>query len=209
VTLLLGLNQQEEYMAQDITKSFGEVGFEAYGDHPGQHGPWTTDDGRPMPQWPELAGSAAGPLTRERWEVAAQAIIAEHERRRLDTLPPAQVVGDTGIIDPEARMLLVGSHPVITNGMIQDVIAASPAWAAPFYDSRKRELVWPNGARALVITDTSDTGDILRGRSASLVWAVSLSDEQLRICASNARLRTFRMVSTKQTPQVLVGRRPD
>ncbi|PTL79100.1 hypothetical protein [Vitiosangium sp. GDMCC 1.1324] len=64
--------------------SFGQVGFDAYGNHPGPFGRWATFDGRPIPTWNELSDHPAGSraLTQERWEVAAQAIIAEHERRK-------------------------------------------------------------------------------------------------------------------------------
>lgn len=62
-------------------ETLGEVGFNAYGDKPGAHGPWKTFDGREMPRWGALAGEA-GSLTRERWEEAARTIIAEHERRK-------------------------------------------------------------------------------------------------------------------------------
>ncbi|EPX62534.1 hypothetical protein D187_008722 [Cystobacter fuscus DSM 2262] len=56
----------------------GRIGYEAYGDHPGAHGPWTTFDGRPMPTWSDLKkGGPAGQLTRDRWEIAARTIISE------------------------------------------------------------------------------------------------------------------------------------
>lgn len=57
-------------------KSMGEVGYEAYGEHAGPGGPYTTFDGRPMPKWDELGASEGGRLTQARWESAAQAIIA-------------------------------------------------------------------------------------------------------------------------------------
>lgn len=61
--------------------SLGEVGYSAYGDTPGPNGPWSTYDGRTMPSWGELEGGIGG-LTRERWHKAAEAIVAEHERRK-------------------------------------------------------------------------------------------------------------------------------
>lgn len=74
------------------TPTFGRIGYDAYGEHPSAHGPWTTFDGRPMPTWGEY--SAAGPgssgaFTQERWERAAAAIIAEYERRKA-TAPSTQ-----------------------------------------------------------------------------------------------------------------------
>jgi hypothetical protein len=63
-----------------MEKKLGQIGFEAYGDKAGAHGPWKTFDGRPMPKWGELSGDA-GVLTQERWDEAARAIVAEHERR--------------------------------------------------------------------------------------------------------------------------------
>ena len=62
-------------------KSIGEIGYEAYGEHAGPGGPYTTFDGRPMPKWDELSATEAGKLTQARWESAAQAIataIREH-----------------------------------------------------------------------------------------------------------------------------------
>lgn len=56
-------------------KSVGEVGYEAYGNHAGPGGPFTTFDGRPMPQWDELSKTEQGRLTQARWETAAQAIL--------------------------------------------------------------------------------------------------------------------------------------
>lgn len=61
-------------------KTLGQVGFDAYGDKPGAHGPWKTFDGREMPRWAALEGET-GALTRERWETAAEAIGREYMRR--------------------------------------------------------------------------------------------------------------------------------
>lgn len=73
-------------------KSYGEVGFNAYGERPGAHGPWKTFDGRDMPKWEGLQGDT-GALTKERWEVAAEAIIAEYLRRVGSPVgPPPQPV---------------------------------------------------------------------------------------------------------------------
>lgn len=63
-------------------KTLGEVGYEAYGEHAGPGGPYTTFDGRPMPKWEELGSSEAGLLTRARWESAGQAIKALIEERQ-------------------------------------------------------------------------------------------------------------------------------
>jgi hypothetical protein len=68
-----------------MEKSLAQVAFEAYGEEPGPKGPWTTFDGRPMPKWEELNGEG-GALTQHRWDVAIQAAISEHERRK--TAPP-------------------------------------------------------------------------------------------------------------------------
>ncbi|MFY0567077.1 hypothetical protein ACN28E_25010 [Archangium lansingense] len=77
-------------------RSFGRIGYDAYGNHPSAHGPWTTFDGRPMPKWDEYSSTgpgSSGAFTQERWEQAAVAIITEYERRRL------QLEGE-GRIDP-------------------------------------------------------------------------------------------------------------
>ncbi|MCY1080286.1 hypothetical protein [Archangium lansingense] len=71
------------------TYTLGRIGYDAYGNHPSAHGPWTTFDGRSMPKWEEY--SAAGPgssgaFTQERWERAAAAVIAEHEGRQAGGL---------------------------------------------------------------------------------------------------------------------------
>jgi hypothetical protein len=76
----------------------GRIGYEAYGKHPGAHGPWTTFDGRPMPTWPDLQQSDAGQLTRDRWAAAALAIAAEIEQRRRAFWAEAEE--DTGQVDP-------------------------------------------------------------------------------------------------------------
>lgn len=57
-------------------KTLGQIGYEAYGEHPGPGGPYTTFDGRPMPKWEELPATEAGRLTQARWETAAAAIRA-------------------------------------------------------------------------------------------------------------------------------------
>jgi len=69
--------------------TLGQVAFEAYGNHPGKHGAWTTFDGRPMPKWGDLkiGDSESGSLTATRWEVAVAAAIAEHERRKAEAAP--------------------------------------------------------------------------------------------------------------------------
>lgn len=61
-------------------KSLGQIGYEAYGEKAGAHGPWKTFDGRPMPKWEELSGEA-GELTKTRWEEAAREIAAVQEVR--------------------------------------------------------------------------------------------------------------------------------
>jgi hypothetical protein len=61
-----------------MEKSLGQVGFDAYGEAGSK--PWKTFDGRDMPRWSALQGDA-GVLTQERWDAAAKAVIAEHERR--------------------------------------------------------------------------------------------------------------------------------
>jgi hypothetical protein len=65
------------------------IGFDAYGNHPCEQGPWKTFDGRPMPRWPELAGDV-GALTRERWVSAALAI--ETEVRHQSAPEPSELV---------------------------------------------------------------------------------------------------------------------
>ena len=69
--------------------SLGQVGYEAYGDKAGPHGPWRTFDGRDMPRWIDYATSETGALTRERWESGVAAAIAEHERR-MAVGPPSR-----------------------------------------------------------------------------------------------------------------------
>ena len=54
----------------DESRSFGQVGYEAYGATAG----WKTFDDRPMPTWEQLGASATGQETRRRWEHAAIAI---------------------------------------------------------------------------------------------------------------------------------------
>lgn len=63
-------------------KTPGQIAFEAYG----EAAEWRTFDGRPMPRWEELT-APTGIETRRRWEVAAQAMLAEHERRESAGLP--------------------------------------------------------------------------------------------------------------------------
>ncbi len=53
-----------------MTKSPGQVGYDAYGETAG----WTTYDGRPMPRWEALGASVNGRETQRRWEVAATAV---------------------------------------------------------------------------------------------------------------------------------------
>ncbi|HZI06202.1 MAG TPA: hypothetical protein VEZ71_19375 [Archangium sp.] len=70
-----------------VPPTFGRIGYDAYGEHSSSHGPWTTFDGRTMPKWEEY--SAAGPgsggaFTQERWEKAAEAIIAAYERSKAN-----------------------------------------------------------------------------------------------------------------------------
>lgn len=74
---------------QPAMPTLGRTGFEAYGAHPGPHGAWKTFDGRAIPSWTSLqAGknddgspNTGGPLTCERWEVAAQAVIGADKAR--------------------------------------------------------------------------------------------------------------------------------
>ena len=73
---------QEKHMPnQHGIKTLGEIGYEAYGEHAGPGGPYTTFDGRPMPKWSEFSNSEAGRLTQARWETAGQAIKATIEER--------------------------------------------------------------------------------------------------------------------------------
>lgn len=63
-------------------KTLGEVGYEAYGEHAGPGGPYTTFDGRPMPKWGDLSSTDGGRLTQARWESAGQAIKSLIEERQ-------------------------------------------------------------------------------------------------------------------------------
>ena len=74
-------------------KSLGEIGYNAYGEKAGAHGPWKTFDGRPMPKWEELSGEA-GELTKARWEEAAREIAIAQELRgpvKLRAIVPSGV----------------------------------------------------------------------------------------------------------------------
>jgi hypothetical protein len=73
-------NHPEEKRMSNDTKTFGQIGYEAYGEMAGVHGAWKTFDGRDMPKWEALHGEA-GELTKARWEVAAKAMIREHFTR--------------------------------------------------------------------------------------------------------------------------------
>ncbi|QRK08067.1 hypothetical protein JQX13_50335 [Archangium violaceum] len=87
--------------------SFGQIGFDAYGNHPGPYGKWATFDGRPMPSWNELGQNipaGSGALTQERWDVAAQAIIAEYERRKAAARPKSPVYVGTINVDASQAM---------------------------------------------------------------------------------------------------------
>lgn len=82
-------HREDQPRASPAQHSLGRVGFDAYGNAEGPHGAWKTFDGRPIPQWESLekgqnddgSQNAGGPLTLERWERAADAIIAEYLRR--------------------------------------------------------------------------------------------------------------------------------
>lgn len=79
-------------------KTYGQIGFEAYGDHAN----WTAWDGKPMPRWDDALRADI----KEKWEVAGKAIsdkavadflnsaVERHERGKrvlssgLEALPP-------------------------------------------------------------------------------------------------------------------------
>lgn len=73
------------------TKTFGQIGFDAYGEMAGAHGPWKTFDGRAMPKWEELTGPV-GELTKARWEEAAKAILCEHQNRNYPDGPEGPAI---------------------------------------------------------------------------------------------------------------------
>jgi len=62
-------------------KTLEQIAYEAYGEHPGPGGPWTTFDGRQMPKWDELSATEGGRLTQSRWETAIKAALAANDRR--------------------------------------------------------------------------------------------------------------------------------
>jgi hypothetical protein len=51
-----------------MSKTPGQIGYDAYGDH----AKWAAWDGRPMPRWDEVR-----PDIKEKWEVAAKAILSD------------------------------------------------------------------------------------------------------------------------------------
>ncbi|WNG49191.1 hypothetical protein F0U60_37555 [Archangium minus] len=89
------------------TSSFGQIGYDAYGSHPGTHGAWKTFDGRPMPRWPEYTAAgpgSSGALTQERWEAAAQAIIEAYERRKAAAQSRSGLIAATIQVDASQAM---------------------------------------------------------------------------------------------------------
>lgn len=56
-----------------MSKTLGQVGFDAYGDHAG----WKAFDDRPMPRWDDNLRADI----KEKWKVAADAIVEETAAR--------------------------------------------------------------------------------------------------------------------------------
>ena len=56
-----------------MMSTLGQQGYEAYG----EAGRWETFDGRVMPKWEALSQEPSGKETQRRWELAAQAIVAQ------------------------------------------------------------------------------------------------------------------------------------
>ena len=83
-------------------KSYGQVGFDAYGEHAN----WTAYDGKPMPRWDDSLRADI----KEKWEVAARAIadravsdfkkeiLGRHQRGELSTAYVLELFG----INPSA-----------------------------------------------------------------------------------------------------------
>jgi len=82
-------------------KTPGQEGYEAYYAH-GK--PGLTFDDRPMPTWDMLGQSPGGRMTQERWEVAAQAILARARTRLLRAIREGiQTEPDAAPDLPESR----------------------------------------------------------------------------------------------------------
>jgi hypothetical protein len=61
-------------------RTYGQVGFEAYGDRAN----WTAWDGKPMPKWDDALRADI----KEKWEVAGKAIVEAHEAKLARVLFP-------------------------------------------------------------------------------------------------------------------------
>ncbi|WNG57398.1 hypothetical protein F0U59_23495 [Archangium gephyra] len=159
------------------TPTFGRVGYDAYGNHPSAHGPWTTFDGRPMPTWEEYSAAgpgSAGAFTQERWEESAKAIIAEHERRKLASgdgstrtfekvavviTPASQQLQVVGVWTNRygQRQWVVLSSDTIGGAMVNNILDAYESWKD-----------WAPSGRPVVVLETATGGALLEPMMAEL-----------------------------------------
>ena len=76
-----------------------------------------------------------------------------------------------------SRIALVGQTPTeVRDIMIEGesgILAISPPWNMPVYESSKRKLTWPNGAHATVYS--AENPDLLRGPQHEKAWVDELA----------------------------------